>query len=734
MPTPAVNLIFSALGPLVFGSPWMWLWGAAAAAPILIHLWNRRRFREMRWAAMQYLLAAMRKNSRRIRIEQLLLLAVRTMILLLAAAAWADLSLAWLGSAGMNLVSGVRTHTLLVIDGSYSMGVEQNGVTRFDQARQLAAELVDAGNQGDGYTLLLMGESPRLIIGEPAFAAGDVKEELNSLRLSHAGANLSATLAEVDRLLAQVRDKNKRLTQHKVCLLTDLGRTTWEAATEADVRRQLDKLAHDAELVLLDVGNDDRENLAVTNLEQLQSFVTVARPVDFQATVKNFGQQDQTGQMVELVIDGQRVAEQMVDVSAGEEASVAFTHHFETAGEHEARIDLATDRLMIDNHRWLSVPVRESIAVLCVSGKPGSARYIAYALSPTRPAQPQIRTELVTESALLERDLQDYDCIFLANVGRFNRDEAGVLASYLESGGGLVFFLGDQVIPQSYNQELGGGDGWPQVLPAKLEAAVAEAQYRFDPRDYEHPIVSPFRGQERAGLLTTPIWKYFRLQVPADSPAKVALWFEGGDPAIVEERIGRGRSILVATAASDESLDRSTTPPTPWTAISSWHSFPPLVQEMLAVAVRGRYQGRNLLVGEPLSDTVNSSVANLTLDIHIPDRPRQRLRASLQGEDNHWSFAGDQVSGIYRVEFDPPVVEPREFAVNVDVRESDLARVALDDLPAALTHDAPDVSESGKMLGLTTSSSLLFRYLLMAVLGLLLVESVLAWHFGNRAA
>ena len=55
-------------------------WLAAAAAPLLIHLWNRRKYREVPWAAIEYLLAAMRKNSRRMQLEQWLLLAVRTLL------------------------------------------------------------------------------------------------------------------------------------------------------------------------------------------------------------------------------------------------------------------------------------------------------------------------------------------------------------------------------------------------------------------------------------------------------------------------------------------------------------------------------------------------------------------------------------------------------------------------------------------------------------------------------
>ncbi len=75
-PTPHI-LAFGFANFLLLG------WLAAASVPILIHLWNKRQYREVSWAAIEYLLAAMRKNSRRMRIEQLLLLAVRTLLVVL---------------------------------------------------------------------------------------------------------------------------------------------------------------------------------------------------------------------------------------------------------------------------------------------------------------------------------------------------------------------------------------------------------------------------------------------------------------------------------------------------------------------------------------------------------------------------------------------------------------------------------------------------------------------------
>ena len=86
-----------------FVSPVM-LWGLAlGAVPIGIHLLHRRRFVEQPWAAMRFLIAATKKQSRRLRLEQLLLLIVRTLILVLASMALARPSVEKLGRGGGTL-------------------------------------------------------------------------------------------------------------------------------------------------------------------------------------------------------------------------------------------------------------------------------------------------------------------------------------------------------------------------------------------------------------------------------------------------------------------------------------------------------------------------------------------------------------------------------------------------------------------------------------------------------
>src|SRR5438128_1060599 len=95
----------------------------AVSIPILIHLFSRRRFRIISWAAMHFLMAAQRQNVRRMRLEQYLLLATRVLLLFLlvlamaAVTPWAEAF--WFRifpDSAVLAASNRRTHKIIVLD------------------------------------------------------------------------------------------------------------------------------------------------------------------------------------------------------------------------------------------------------------------------------------------------------------------------------------------------------------------------------------------------------------------------------------------------------------------------------------------------------------------------------------------------------------------------------------------------------------------------------------------
>ncbi|MEK6249991.1 MAG: BatA domain-containing protein, partial [Planctomycetales bacterium] len=395
----------------LFANPWVLLWLPAAAIPVVIHLWNRRKYREIPWAAMEYLLAAIVKSARRMRIEQLLLLLLRVLLVLLVVFALAK---PFLDNANLLFQTGSRTHRVFLIDGSYSMAYQPSDKRAFDVARQRAIEIVKQGREGDGYSLVLMTDTPQIVVGQATFDQAEFIEEIEKLTLVHSGADLDAGLKAVENVIQQAPEG--QLAQHHVYILSDLGRNTWDLAQigpAGDERAErLARLAEHGSVEVLAIGGERHENLAVTRLRVEDSYATITNPVVLMATVHNFSDQDRSGQSIELWVDGRRVDQKIEDIDAGTDVTVGFQHRFHISGEHAIEIRVGGDSLDIDNRRYLALPVKEHLNALLVSGKRGSTYPIEAALGGgdfARGLSGTIRPEAIPESKLLELDLTNYD-------------------------------------------------------------------------------------------------------------------------------------------------------------------------------------------------------------------------------------------------------------------------------------------------------------------------------------
>jgi hypothetical protein len=672
---------------------------------------------------------------------------------------------------------GRRTHRLIVLDGSFSMAYRPGDESRFERAQEIARSIVRESLLGDGYTLILMSEPPRVVVGTPVFDKNDFTDEINKLRPPHAGGDLAATLAQAQEVLETTRRDQPKLARHEVHLVSDLGRTSWHienAPAQATLRQQASKLSELAGLVVYDVGQPEAPNLAVAHAVPARlsgdaevKFATTRRGVAFRYDVRNFGSQEQTQQVVELWVDGARVDSTTIDVPGHGQASGGFNpYRFEASGEHAVEIRLAADALPLDNSRWLSVPVKPQLRVLCIDGKPSQdfrysgTGFLVQALRDGQETQDgQFVAEVETERALRDRDLSAYDAVFLCNVAQFNQEEAAALHKFVLGGGGLVTFLGEKVRPESYNQWLGGQgqQAVPRILPARLRDVLDRNKSALSSEDaflppFEHEIVRIFGRNPEVRFAATPVTKWYRLELADDQPASgekaspaagrshsravVALRFVNNDPAIAEERIGRGRSILVATSADlGSESDR-------WSYMPSLQNFLPLVRELLSAAVVGQFEKRNLAVGEPLSGSTGLLAADDRVEIKTPWHSDEQVPIRALDDHGRWNFGETDESGIYQARV--PVARGSAadaiFAANVNTAESDLAKVSHDDLRSDLLSGVP-ITYLTSWQGLQNRPAVVSiqrwfvdTWLLSAVCGLLLLETLLAWWFGRHGS
>lgn len=127
---------------------------ACVSIPILIHFLMRRRRKPVRWAAMRFVIEAYRRQRRRMRLEQILLLVVRCVLVALIAFALGRPMMARAGLLG----SGSRDIYFL-IDNSLAAGAEEGGQEAL--SRSLAAARRQLGeldaSRGDRAAVVLLG-------------------------------------------------------------------------------------------------------------------------------------------------------------------------------------------------------------------------------------------------------------------------------------------------------------------------------------------------------------------------------------------------------------------------------------------------------------------------------------------------------------------------------------------------------------------------------------------------
>ncbi|MBS0261482.1 MAG: VWA domain-containing protein [Planctomycetes bacterium] len=741
MPVTSDFLIVDSVLAFGWGAPWLLWWIGLASAPIIIHLLSRKRHREMEWAAMRFLLDAMRKNSRRLQMEQLILLAVRALILILVVLALAQIRFD--SPAGL-FDNRQPVHTILVIDCSASMGYTSQSESLFERARQTARRIVEQAQPGDVFNLVRLANlPPAVIIPDLAYEPAHVIEEVDLLSVTHGTADLGGSLQAVPDLLKLAPE----ITNKVVYVISDFQRTSWGSGPGGDsevarMKPALKQIEAGSRLVLIDVGEFSADNVAITSLEIVDGFATTVRPATVRASIRNFGTERVTGRQLELLVDDKLVEQRTLDLAAGVESVEVFLVPFAAGGEHRIQARLQKDALALDDERWLAVTVRDQIRVLCVNG--GSARstagratdYLELALSPGRfgsrggsAERGRIEPTIINDGEFQGFDLSGYDCVFFCNVRRFTPREAVEIEAFLQGGGGVVWCLGDQVSVDTYNEVLfRQGTG---CLPARLGDRVGDPQVRdlafgFDPRDFEHPIVRPFQGNPEAGLERTQTYAYLQASIPAAKDSRVALAFDSGDPAIVDMPFGRGRSILVTTAVDEQ-----------WGIWPLWPSFLPLVHEILHYALTVNTGDRQKLVGDSFQDVMAAGTFDSDVTVLGPDGQSQPVRTEREDAILRFTTGPMKQCGIYHVSTGRSPGKSSLFAVNLDPRESQLAKLTREELADdalaggefSYQTNWTGETERGPALAGPSPHSAVSRWLLYVLLYVMFTEQVLAWDF-----
>ncbi len=670
-----------------FGNPLL-AWGLLAAAlPILIHLFYRRRPRPTPFPAIDFILRARRETERRLRLKKVLLFVARTALLAAAALAIARPRAVTSGAAAAAAKAGPAA-VAIVLDASGSMGYRLRGQTLFERARSDALEALDALGGDEPATALVCGGPGLPGAPPPGFDRLAVRRTLREAEPAAGYADLTSCLAAAARALSDssvLAARGKRIV-----VATDLTASAWRLDSSPPMV-QAQGGAVRPEVTLLDAARGAAlPNTAVTDLAVEPDPAVGPRGYRVTVTLAHHGKEPLHDVPLQLRVgsgpNAQTPIRAFADVPANGVAKKTLSYNFASGGPVAIAAALEPDALPVDDVRWFALDVPREVRALVVNGSPSPVKYrdeaffVEAALaSPASPARPIV----VDAESLSKTRLADYDVVFLLNVRSLGA-KAGELADFVEKGGGLFIALGDEVDPDAYDAELG------RLLPAPLHVVKTAAERgapgsseraaRFAEVAWEHPALSIFSGVAREGFEGVRTFRYMLLKPPAKGEAaepkaeRVLVRYDDGAPALVEARRGLGRVILYTSTADREWSD--------WTIRTS---FLPAMQRIAAYLAGGLSERKYAASVVDTRRTVAVEEGQKLLALVAPDGRERPPPASPPGAAaGRVTFAPDQ-PGLWQVkvqEGGAAKVDPRlAFSVLPDPRESDTSRMD----PAELT-------------------------------------------------
>ena len=502
-----------------------------AALPLVIHLLRHNRARVIPFPSIILLKSTHTKTWKRSRLQEWLLLLVRTLVLLLLVLLMAG------PSVKVDLPSWMaprETTLALVIDNSASMSAIEGDSSLLSQARSSALKMVSTLSPDSRVAVICGSQGNKILCGlaDPAEAA----RQIGSIEQTELGTDLAGAILKVDDLLSNAGQKGA-----SVMVFSDLRKKCF-----GDTVSPLPSLKSRAHLSLVQAGKE----VTGKNLEW--------RSVKFYPLKKRLIIQGKTTpdmeQSLSLVKDGRIVYQTRIKPdSAG-----YFSSGLGWDGRGSSFLECSRDDMPLDDRFYLPSSTNDSINVLLITEGSDILKKAFRALSAAG-------YQLKIESQPTPEDIDASDLIVVA--GRAIASLKSDLLEAVKNGAGLLIIPPERAVINDYNSllsnisqdlRIAGMSEGSLPVPGGLDFGPRQFFQDISPRDLRHIVIYKYwRGQTRLPSLLT-VGRHPGLLMVEHESGQAGIWLFGTEPGMTD--VGFHPAFLALLNQACEGLLKSADP------------------------------------------------------------------------------------------------------------------------------------------------------------------------------
>ncbi|HEY0455937.1 MAG TPA: BatA and WFA domain-containing protein, partial [Verrucomicrobiae bacterium] len=512
-----------------FLAPMFLLGGLAIGLPIVFHLIRRPSKEKIPFSSLMFLQPSPPRVTRRSRLENLLLLLLRCLVILLLAAGFARPFIQKPISPDPKSGQGMRT--IVLLDTSASM--RRAGL--WAEARNEAENIVRRSTPADRVALITFDREIRTMWSfddwsrfTPPERTAMARQRLETLEPGWNSTQLGNALIQASEMLQDSREA--RTDNRRIVLISDLQKGShleglqghdWPAGLEVTIVPIKTRRVTNAGLQLVTERDEATEgdvkirvnNSAESEHEQFR--------VNWRLANQNVG-----GELPAYVPPGQ---------------SRIFTAPKLNTNQTGEQLVLTGDQEEFDNSVYWVTPRPERVPFLYL-GKESeknpdqSLYYVNRAFQQTRRLDVKI-VMLPADISALPREIET------ARLALISEDAAAAQVKFahdfVERGNMGLLVLRSKAAGPVLAELLGRATVDVAEAPTSGYAMLSEI-------DFEHPLFAPFADPRFNDFTKIHFWKHRRVDLTGMQNPRVLARFENGDPALMQLPVGRGTLMVLA--------------------------------------------------------------------------------------------------------------------------------------------------------------------------------------------
>ena len=347
---------------------------ALVSVPILIHLFTRRKKETINFSSLRFLKILESRRIKKLRIQQIILLILRTLIILLIIIAFSRPALKET-SAGKT-GNHIKTSAVIIIDNSLSSMAGGGNEQFYDNIKNCSAEIIKSFQENDQIYIVSVSESEKLKSINPIFDKNKSMLLIKDSKPSYLSADLNRIIDDAEHVLSASKNYNKEIY---VC--TDMQNTTFDYKKGREI---ISEEPLRTKLFILTDSQFKKDNISVESVRIRNQILQKNREIEIETVIANFSEKPANDLLVNLYLSGRRTAQRTINIDKRSSGTVTFSVIPEISGLVSGSVEIESDLLEEDNKRYFDIFIPEKMEVLLVSIKDDSENYVKLALNPEK--------------------------------------------------------------------------------------------------------------------------------------------------------------------------------------------------------------------------------------------------------------------------------------------------------------------------------------------------------------